>query len=48
MNQLIINPEFQYLIPPLSLDELGALEASIKQEGCRDPLVAWNNTNCNK
>ena len=42
--ELIINPEFQNLIPPLSSEELSALEASIKHEGCRDPLVVWNNT----
>ena len=44
MNQLIINPEFQNLIPPLSPEELSALEASLKHEGCRDPLVVWHNT----
>lgn len=44
MNQLLINPNFQNLIPPLSPEELSALEASIKQDGCRDPLVVWNNT----
>ena len=44
MSQLLINPNFQNLIPPLSLEELSALEASIKQDGCRDPLVVWNNT----
>jgi len=44
MSQLLINSNFQNLIPPLSLEELSALEASIKQEGCRDPLIVWNNT----
>jgi N6-adenosine-specific RNA methylase IME4/ParB-like chromosome segregation protein Spo0J len=44
VNQLIINPNFQNLIPPLSLEELIALEASIKHEGCLHPLVVWNNT----
>ena len=42
--QLNINAEFQSLIPPLSLEELAGLEESIKNEGCRDPLVVWNNT----
>ena len=42
--ELVINPNFQNLIPPLSLEELSALEASIKQDGCRDPLVVWHNT----
>ena len=42
--ELIINPEFQNLIPPLSSEELSLLEVSLKHEGCRDPLVVWNNT----
>jgi len=44
MMELSINNEFQNLIPPLSLEELNSLEESIKQEGCRDPLVIWHNT----
>jgi len=43
MSQLLINSNFQNLIPPLSLEELSALEANIKQDGCRDPLIVWNN-----
>jgi hypothetical protein len=42
--ELTINNDFYNLIPPLSLEELSSLEASLKQEGCRDPLVVWNNT----
>ena len=42
--ELTINNEFYNLIPPLSLEELSSLEASLKHEGCRDPLVVWNNT----
>ena len=42
--ELTINNEFYNLIPPLSLEELNSLEASLKHEGCRDPLVVWNNT----
>lgn len=42
--ELTFNNEFYNLIPPLSPEELSSLEASIKQEGCRDPLVVWNNT----
>jgi len=42
--ELIINPEFQNLIPPLSSEELSLLEVSLKYEGCRDPLVVWHNT----
>ena len=42
--KLQINKEFQELIPPLSVAELASLERSIKAEGCRDPVVVWNNT----
>jgi hypothetical protein len=42
--KLQINKEFQELIPPLSVEELASLERSIKAEGCRDPVVVWNNT----
>ncbi len=41
--QLKINTEFQELIPPLSFEELEGLEKSVKAEGCRDPLVTWQN-----
>lgn len=36
-----IDKEFQSLIPPLGAEELHQLEANIKQDGCRDPLVVW-------
>jgi N6-adenosine-specific RNA methylase IME4 len=39
-----IDPEFRDLIPSLSDEELSQLEANIKAEGCRDPLVVWNGT----
>jgi len=39
---LIIDPEFQSLIPPLAPEELAQLEANILADGCRDPLVTWN------
>jgi hypothetical protein len=32
-------------IPRLSDDEYGQLEASLKESGCRDPLVAWEGHN---
>jgi N6-adenosine-specific RNA methylase IME4 len=38
---IIIDPEFQALIPPLRPDERAQLEANIKLEGVRDPLVVW-------
>lgn len=40
---LIIDPEFSSLIPPLTDEEFAGLEKSIKEEGCRDALVVWNN-----
>ena len=40
-DSLRIDPEFKALIPPLSAIEFASLEASILEEGCRDPLVVW-------
>ena len=37
-----IDPEFQALIPPLTDEERAQLEANLKADGCRDPLVIWN------
>jgi hypothetical protein len=36
-----VNPELHSLIPPLSADEYALLEANILQDGCRDPLIIW-------
>lgn len=36
-----IDKEFQSLIPPLGAEELHQLEENIKRDGCRDPLVKW-------
>lgn len=41
--QLTIDSEFSSLIPPLTDEEFSGLEKSIKEEGCRDALVVWNN-----
>ena len=38
---IIIDPEFQSLIPPLAPEEYTQLEANILAEGCRDALVVW-------
>jgi SAM-dependent methyltransferase len=38
---LVTDREFQAIIPPLQPEESAALEASIKQHGCRDPLIIW-------
>lgn len=42
---LIVDPEFQSLIPKLSADEYAGLEASLLAEGCRDALVVWEGQN---
>src|SRR5262245_22638550 len=38
---ITIDPEFQALIAPLQPIELAELEASLKSEGCREPLAIW-------
>jgi hypothetical protein len=38
----IIDKDFQSLIPPLATGEYNLLEESILKEGCRDPLILWN------
>ena len=42
-HELVIDNEFQALIPPLTPDEFAGLEASIISEGCRDALIIWGN-----
>jgi len=39
--QVIVDPEFHGLIPPLTDEEKGLLRASLIKEGCRDHLVVW-------
>jgi N6-adenosine-specific RNA methylase IME4 len=41
--EITIDSEFKALIPPLAADELRQLEDNILRDGCRDPLVVWNN-----
>jgi len=38
-----IKQEFKKLIPPLNEAEYSELESSILAEGCREPLIVWNN-----
>lgn len=38
-----IDQEFKALIKPLEQSERAGLEASIIAEGCRDPIVVWDN-----
>jgi hypothetical protein len=42
MQNIEIDNEFQSLIPSLATDERQQLEANIKSDGCRNPLVTWN------
>ncbi len=42
---LKVNPAFQSLIPLQSKGEHMALEESIKEEGCREPLLVWKGKN---
>jgi ParB-like chromosome segregation protein Spo0J len=39
---IVIDPEFESLIPPLSADEFKQLEANIRRDGCTDPLTFSN------
>lgn len=41
---LQIDPEFENLLPALTAEESAALESSLESEGCRDALIAWNDT----
>jgi 16S rRNA G966 N2-methylase RsmD len=41
-SNIIIDPEFQGLIPPLATEEQTQLEANLLHDGCLSPLVAWN------
>lgn len=43
-SELIIDPEFKNLIPPLTAEEYAGLEESILQDGCRDALIVWGKT----
>lgn len=42
LGKVLINPDFDSLIPPLSDEELSGLEKSILDEGVRDPIVTWH------
>ena len=40
-SQIVIDPEFQKLIPALTPDERTRMEASLIADGCINPLVVW-------
>jgi len=42
-DKITVLAELDSLIPPLTEEELSNLEASLLKEGCRDPLVVWDN-----
>lgn len=44
MADYFIDPEFQRLLPELSALEQTQLEENVLRDGCRDPIVVWNNT----
>ena len=41
MVEIVIDPEFRDLLPPLSADERQKLTIGINADGCREPLVVW-------
>ena len=41
--ELKVNPKIKALLPNPTDEELEMLEASLKADGCRDPLVVWTN-----
>jgi len=41
--EIKIDKEFKDLIPKINYEEFLMLEESIKKEGCRDPIITWNN-----
>ncbi|MCL2807240.1 MAG: hypothetical protein FWD27_03620 [Coriobacteriia bacterium] len=42
-HHIIIDPEFKALLSRLDDKVFAALEADILENGCRDPLITWNN-----
>ena len=42
-DHITINPVFKAYIPALSAEEYAQLEQNIIADGCRDPLVVWDN-----
>lgn len=41
---MIIDYEIQNLLPPLSEEQLTLLENDIKENGCLNPIIIWDNT----
>ena len=45
LSDIIIDPEFKALIPPLSPSERRDLEANLLDDGCLSPLAVWQDHN---
>jgi phage N-6-adenine-methyltransferase len=41
-NTLLIDPEFESLCPAITPEEFSLLDASIDNEGCREPILLWS------
>jgi hypothetical protein len=39
---IVIDREFAALCPPLDAEEYAQLEANLRTDGCRDPLIVWH------
>ena len=42
INDLIIDKDFEELLPPLTIEEFYYLESNILQVGCKDAITVWN------
>lgn len=42
LSEITIDEEFSSLIPPLSKEEFALLEDHLRTEGCRDPILVWD------
>jgi len=40
--QIVIDGEFKFLLPPLDSETYAALEADLLEFGVRDAIVLWN------
>src|SRR5437870_10028143 len=38
---IVLDPDFQSLIPPLAAQERDSLKSAILQQGCLEPLYVW-------
>lgn len=43
MSDIKIESEFKYLLPPLTEEQIEALEKDIMKNGCLTPLITWQN-----